>query len=113
MASELEPNNASTNASSLVADTYMEGALSSSSDLDIFKIPSTGLTTASYVTFDFDSPLSAPLTSAYKLTVLDSSGAATTASAQATQIYLFGDGMPLGGGRSDSYADMKIRNRVY
>jgi hypothetical protein len=78
MASELEPNNASTNASSLVADTYMEGALSSSSDLDIFKIPSTGLTTASYVTFDFDSPLSAPLTSAYKLTVLDSSGTATS-----------------------------------
>lgn len=44
---------------------------------------------------------------------MDSSGAATTASSQATQIYLFGDGMPLGGVRSDSYADMKIRNRVY
>ncbi|MAB54389.1 MAG: hypothetical protein CMN93_00465, partial [Synechococcus sp. CPC35] len=44
---------------------------------------------------------------------MDSAGAATTASAAATQIYLFGDGMPLGGGRSDSYADMKIRNRVY
>ena len=36
-----------------------------------------------------------------------------SASSKATQIYLFGDGMPLGGGRSDSYSDMLIRNRVY
>ncbi|MAR05840.1 MAG: hypothetical protein CL862_01885, partial [Cyanobium sp. NAT70] len=39
--------------------------------------------------------------------------AATYASSQATQVYLFGDGMPLGGVRSDNYAQGKIRNRVY
>ena len=44
---------------------------------------------------------------------MDGSGNATSASSKATQIYLFGDGMPLGGGRSDSYSDMLIRNRVY
>ena len=78
MANELEPNNAYTNTNSLIADTFTEGALSSTSDIDIYKIPSTSLPTASYVTFDFDSPLSAPLTSAYKLTVLDSTGTATS-----------------------------------
>ena len=44
---------------------------------------------------------------------MDGSGNATSASSKATQIYLFGDNMPLGGGRSDSYSDMLIRNRVY
>ena len=78
MATEIEPNSSNSNATSLTSDTRMEGALSSSSDVDTFKISSSALSTASYVSFDFDSPLSSPLTKAYKITVLDGTGTATS-----------------------------------
>ena len=78
MASEIEPNGLFSNATGLTADTLMEGSLSSSSDVDVYKVSSSALATASYVGFSFDSPLSSPLTSAYKLTVLDGTGTATS-----------------------------------
>lgn len=78
MATELEPNSATTNATAISLDTIMEGSLSSTSDVDDYKVAATALPTASLVTFSFDSPLAAPLTSAYKLTVLNGSGTATS-----------------------------------
>ena len=81
MASEIEPNGLFSNSTSLTSDTLMEGSLSSSSDVDVYKISSSALATASYVGFSFDSPLSSPLTSAYKLTVLDGTGTATSTTA--------------------------------
>ena len=56
MASEIEPNGLFSNATSLTSDTLMEGSLSSSSDVDVYKISSSELATASYVGFSFDSP---------------------------------------------------------
>jgi hypothetical protein len=78
MATELEPNGSYSNATSLTSDTVMQGAMSSSSDIDVYKVSGTALPTASYITFDFDSPLTSPLTKAFKLTVLDGTGTATS-----------------------------------